>query len=187
MGYFCGGLHCENGVQVGWGSRNIVRYRVLTISSVLYLHQPTRSICCVSGRVNTTEIITSIQTYLYRCLYSVLIGTCRYDVINQMHCIEQCLPLRPSGNGGVRMAHGKVRPITGHQGPRGGGVEVYLYSVSTSALEGGWVVSTTPRPIYPQEIPGTHCTEGWVCPRAGLDVCEKSRPHRDSIPGPSIP
>jgi hypothetical protein len=47
------------------------------------------------------------------------------------------------------------------------------------------VVSTTPRPLYPWEIPGTHCTGGWVGPRAGLDVCEKSRPHQDSIPGPS--
>jgi hypothetical protein len=26
-----------------------------------------------------------------------------------------------------------------------------------------------------------------VDPTAGLDVCEKSRPHRDSIPGPSSP
>jgi hypothetical protein len=49
----------------------------------------------------------------------------------------------------------------------------------------GWVVSTTPRPLYPRERPGTHCTGGWVGPRAGLDICEKSRPHRDSIPGPS--
>jgi hypothetical protein len=24
-----------------------------------------------------------------------------------------------------------------------------------------WVVSTTPRPLYPRERPGTHCTEGW--------------------------
>ena len=30
--------------------------------------------------------------------------------------------------------------------------------------------------------PGTHCTGGWVGPRTGLDGCEKSRPHRDSIP-----
>jgi hypothetical protein len=28
----------------------------------------------------------------------------------------------------------------------------------------GWVVSTTPRPLYPREIPGTHCTGGWVGP-----------------------
>jgi hypothetical protein len=49
------------------------------------------------------------------------------------------------------------------------------------------VVSNTPRPLYPRERPCTHCTEGWVGPRASLDVCEKSRPHRDSIPGPSSP
>jgi hypothetical protein len=34
------------------------------------------------------------------------------------------------------------------------------------------VVSTTPRPLYPRERPGTHCTGGWLGPRAGLDVCE---------------
>jgi hypothetical protein len=43
----------------------------------------------------------------------------------------------------------------------------------------GWVVSTTPRPFYLLERPGTHCTGGWVGSRAGLDVCEKSRPHRN--------
>jgi hypothetical protein len=40
------------------------------------------------------------------------------------------------------------------------------------------VVSTTPRPLYPRDRPGTHCTGGWVGPRAGLDIYEKSRPHR---------
>jgi hypothetical protein len=44
-----------------------------------------------------------------------------------------------------------------------------------------WVVSTTPRPLHPRERPGTHCTGGWVGSRAGLDVCEKSRPHRDLV------
>jgi hypothetical protein len=47
------------------------------------------------------------------------------------------------------------------------------------------VVSTTPRSLYPRERPGTHCTGCWVGHRAGLDVCEKSRPYRDSIPGTS--
>jgi hypothetical protein len=42
--------------------------------------------------------------------------------------------------------------------------------------------SPTPRPLYPRERAGTHCTGGWVGPRAGLDGCGKSRPHRDSIP-----
>jgi hypothetical protein len=38
------------------------------------------------------------------------------------------------------------------------------------------VVSTTPRPLYPRERPGTHCTGGWVGPRVGLDVCKKISP-----------
>jgi hypothetical protein len=38
-----------------------------------------------------------------------------------------------------------------------------------------WVVSTTPRPLYPRERPDIH----WVGPRAGLDMCEKSRLHRE--------
>ena len=29
----------------------------------------------------------------------------------------------------------------------------------------GWVVNATPRPLYPLERPGTHCTEGWVGPQ----------------------
>jgi hypothetical protein len=38
-----------------------------------------------------------------------------------------------------------------------------------------WVVSFTPRPLYPRErAPGTHCIGGWVeDPRAGLDNMEK--------------
>jgi hypothetical protein len=32
---------------------------------------------------------------------------------------------------------------------------------------------------------GTHCIGGWVGPRVGLDGCGKSRPHRNSILGPS--
>ena len=51
----------------------------------------------------------------------------------------------------------------------------------------GWVVSTKPRPPCPRERPGTHCIGGWVGLGALLDMCGKSRPHRDSIPGPSSP
>jgi hypothetical protein len=45
------------------------------------------------------------------------------------------------------------------------------------------VVNATLGQLYPREIPGTHCTGGWV----GLDGCGKFRPLRDSIPGPSSP
>jgi hypothetical protein len=40
----------------------------------------------------------------------------------------------------------------------------------------GWVVNATPRPLYPREEPSTHCIEGWVGPRAGLDGCGNSPP-----------
>ena len=48
------------------------------------------------------------------------------------------------------------------------------------------MVNATPRPLYPRERLGTHCIGGGVGPRAGLDGCGKPRPHRDSIPGPSL-
>ena len=41
----------------------------------------------------------------------------------------------------------------------------------------------TPAALYPQERPTTHCTGGWVGPRARLDRWGKSRPHWDSIFG----
>jgi hypothetical protein len=50
-----------------------------------------------------------------------------------------------------------------------------------------WVFNATLRPLYPREWPGTLCTGDWVSHRAGLDGCGKTRPHRNSIPGPSIP
>ena len=39
-----------------------------------------------------------------------------------------------------------------------------------------WVINATPRQLYPQERPGTHCIGDWVGPRAVLDGCGKSRP-----------
>jgi hypothetical protein len=38
-----------------------------------------------------------------------------------------------------------------------------------------------PAALPPGNRPGTHCTGGWVGPRAGLDGCEKSRPHRQNV------
>ena len=68
----------------------------------------------------------------------------------------------------------KVQHRTGREGPEG----KYRYNPTlslTSALDGGgW--STSPRPLYPREGPGTHSTEGWVGPRAGLEGSGKPRP-----------
>jgi hypothetical protein len=44
-----------------------------------------------------------------------------------------------------------------------------------------------PAALPPGKRTFTHCIGDWVGPRVGLDGCEKSRPHRDSIPGPSSP
>jgi hypothetical protein len=53
----------------------------------------------------------------------------------------------------------------------------------------GWecVVNVTPRPLYPQESPGTHCKGGCVEASYGLDGCEKSRLQRYLTFGPSSP
>ena len=67
---------------------------------------------------------------------------------------------------------------TAHRGSRG----IALLFLDHGTRK-GWGVSVTRRPLYPRERPATHCTGGW----AGLDRCGKSRPHRDSIPGPSRP
>ena len=56
----------------------------------------------------------------------------------------------------------------------------------TTALEGGkWSAARSGRILHPGKT-RTHCTGGWVGPRAGLDG-RKISPHRDSIPGPSSP
>jgi len=39
-----------------------------------------------------------------------------------------------------------------------------------------WVVNATPRPLYPQERRGTHCTGGWVGLTKDLELCGKSLP-----------
>ena len=57
----------------------------------------------------------------------------------------------------------------------------------TSELDGVGGQHEAVAALSPENSPGTHCTGGWVGPRAGLDRCGKSRPHRDSIPGPSSP
>ena len=44
-----------------------------------------------------------------------------------------------------------------------------------------------PAALPPGKRRGAHRIGGWVDPRVGLDGYGKSRPHQDSIPGPSNP
>ena len=62
-----------------------------------------------------------------------------------------------------------------------------LYSFLNLSTRWSWVVNATSQPLYSQERPSTHCIGVWVGPRASLDGCRKSRPHRDLIPRPSSP
>ena len=52
----------------------------------------------------------------------------------------------------------------------------------SSALDGLGGQRQGPAGLPPGNRPGTHRKGGSVGPRAALDGCGKSRPHRDSIP-----
>jgi len=63
---------------------------------------------------------------------------------------------------------------------------MYSHTLSlTYALDGEGGQIEVPAGLSPGKRPGTHCVGGWVGPRAGMDGSGKSRPHRDTIPGPS--
>jgi hypothetical protein len=51
----------------------------------------------------------------------------------------------------------------------------------------GRAINATIRPLYPRERHGIYSTGSCMGSRACLDRCGKSRPHRESIPGPSSP
>jgi len=80
---------------------------------------------------------------------------------------------------------GKVHNRTDHDDLEGR--EVYLCSFFNLVTRwgGGGPLALRSGRFTPSKRPVTHCTGGWVGPRAGLDGCGKSRAHRDLIPGPS--
>jgi hypothetical protein len=64
---------------------------------------------------------------------------------------------------------------------------MWLYSSMPSAVECGEWSAARPGRTIPRERPGSHRTEGWKGPTAGVDRRGKYRSHRDSIPGLSSP
>jgi hypothetical protein len=64
-----------------------------------------------------------------------------------------------------------------------GGEKYSPYSFSTSVLDGVSGHRHSPAALYPRrKAPGTHCTGGWVGPRAGLDT-EATRKILSLLPG----
>ena len=79
-------------------------------------------------------------------------------------------------------ALGLCTGCTAHRGSRGIALPFHDH-----ALEGDEGSASCPGHCLPPGKTGTHCTGGWVGPRASMHRCGKSRPHWDSIPGPSSP
>jgi hypothetical protein len=97
------------------------------------------------------------------------------------HCIWCRLSVR------MNLVKGKAAvPATCHGGAWGER-RYSSHSFSTSALDGGeWSASRPGRAFTPGErTPGTHCTGGWVGPRASLDTEARRKilcPRRGSNP-----
>ena len=75
----------------------------------------------------------------------------------------------------VNKGKGKILPRADHEGSEGEQLYGSTLSSASALVEGRW---STPRPgrFTPGKDPGTHCTGGWVGPRAGLDGCGKILP-----------
>jgi hypothetical protein len=60
-----------------------------------------------------------------------------------------------------------------------------VHALVNKTSDNFYTLSDFPNALYMR--PSNHCARGWVIPSADPDGCGKSRPHRDSIPGPSSP
>jgi len=93
---------------------------------------------------------------------------------------------------GIRRRHACRTPHTQHDTFLGGyGLTVVQIRRSTIATTNIYIpiaTSTTFATVTPNShfktslLTRDHAPGGWVSPRAGLERCGKSRPHRDSIP-----
>ena len=68
-----------------------------------------------------------------------------------------------------------LRLCTGSTAHRGSGGIALLF-LDHATRKGVRGQRYAPAALYPGERPGTHCTRGWVGPRAGLDMCGNFRP-----------
>jgi hypothetical protein len=80
----------------------------------------------------------------------------------------------------VKIKQSRYRPEQGQRVDRG----TALPSHNLGARM-GYVVNITPRPLYPREKPGTHCTGGWVGPGPVWTSAKNLAPN--GIPSPDRP
>jgi len=105
-------------------------------------------------------VLIGKRSSMYACKYRVSTYVCIYIYVCIYWCVcnSMCICMY------VDLKFTQNRPWR----PRRG-VEIWLYSFfHLGARWGGW---STPHPDHftPGKRHGTHCTEGWVGPRAGLD------------------
>jgi hypothetical protein len=62
-------------------------------------------------------------------------------------------------------------------------IGIFLLFFNLGARWGVGVQRHSPASLLLGNRPGTHCTGGWMSPRAGLDVCGKSLPRPGFDPG----
>jgi hypothetical protein len=80
---------------------------------------------------------------------------------------------------------GKVYPIQATKGLEGGrGIALLFHDLGARR---GWVVSTTPRPLYPPGKIRYRLYRRLGGPQGRSGLVQKISPHRVSIPGPSCP
>ena len=125
--------------------------------------------------------------FLVRCVCVISMNmACIFFLPNIYQNLPCVIPLL------LRKSTVKLYPCTGtealygrttHRGSRG--IALPFHDHDTRRGRGD---SITPWPLFaPRKDAGALCTGDWVGPRAGLDRCAKSRPHRVSITGRSIP
>jgi hypothetical protein len=126
---------------------------------------------CPSERRHTAKILhrAVVQKTLHSFLCIAKVSLLRFSNQNSAHLFE-------------KVKQSRYTPCSAWKERR-----YSSYSFSTSALDGGeWSASRPGRAFTPGErTPCTHCTGGWVGPRAGLDTEDRGKilcPRRGSNP-----
>ena len=86
---------------------------------------------------------------------------------------------------GVSYKRRQYSPIILHVGTVGEQVYELIHFFFNLAIDGGVWRTTRPGRCTPIESPDTHCTGGWVGPKAGVDEYGRSRPYWSSNTEPS--